>query len=229
MISASCSVALRQVKVCAGPCKSLMFVSFSQSYNLYHQQIRRVAMAIELTAMETILGGILAFLAGLFGLLGYYKLRPMPKGSQPRGASDSAYLQRLEYYESQMVELKVRLDALRLGRAEPSGRADVPSADMGREGQGAGAGAVAREQAAPTEAPFRHHDLTNHILHLITNKSMTARDIQSATGRTREHTSRQMKRLAEEGLVKRHSNTRPYTYSLTEQGRSKLAEYEGTV
>lgn len=184
-------------------------------------------MAIELTAMEVALSGALAFLAGLFGLLGYYKLRSTPKESHE--TADSAYLQRLEYYESQVVELKVRLDALRLEGSELSGRTDALPADNGREVQGAGAGAEAREQAPPKEAPFHPSDLTNHILHLITNKSMTARDIQSATGRTREHTSRQMKKLAEEGLVKRHSSTRPYTYSLTEQGRTRLAEYEGAA
>ena len=187
-------------------------------------------MAIELTAMEVVLSGILAFLAGLFGLLGYYRLRSVPK--EAREVMDPAYLQRLEYYESQMIELKVRLDALKLGTgAAPPKPASAPPAsakqESGRNGRrfgGTGAGSEERAPKTPEEAPPRHLDLTNHILQLITNKSLTARDIQFATGRTREHTSRQMKKLAEEGFVKRHSGARPYTYSLTDQGRARLAE-----
>ena len=51
---------------------------------------------------------------------------------------------------------------------------------------------------------------------------MTSRDIQITVGRTREHTSRLMKKLFEDGLVERNTNTKPYSYSITEKGKRKL-------
>jgi len=59
-------------------------------------------------------------------------------------------------------------------------------------------------------------------LKLITSKSMTSRDIQITLGRSREHTSRLMKKLFEDGYVKRNSNSKPYTYSITNKGKEKV-------
>ena len=55
----------------------------------------------------------------------------------------------------------------------------------------------------------------NHI-----DKSMTSRDIQITIGRTREHTSRLI--LSDDGLVQRHAGTKPFVYSLTDEGKKKL-------
>ena len=51
---------------------------------------------------------------------------------------------------------------------------------------------------------------------------MTSRDIQITIGRTREHTSRLMKKLSADGLVQRHAGTKPFVYSLTEEGKKRL-------
>ena len=71
-----------------------------------------------------------------------------------------------------------------------------------------------------------YSDITDHVLRLITDKSMTSRDIQITIGRTREHTSRLMKKLFEDGFVERHTNTKPYTYSITSKGKEKLGLVE---
>ena len=63
---------------------------------------------------------------------------------------------------------------------------------------------------------------TDYVLQLITNKAMTSRDIQITTKRSREHTSRLMKKLFESGLVQRNTETKPYIYSITEKGKSKV-------
>jgi len=65
-------------------------------------------------------------------------------------------------------------------------------------------------------------DVIDHVLGLITDKSMTSRDIQITIGRTREHTSRLMKKLFEDEFVERHTNTKPYTYSISKKGLEKL-------
>jgi len=63
-----------------------------------------------------------------------------------------------------------------------------------------------------------------HVLHLITNKAMTSRDIQITLKKSREHTSRLMKKLFDEGLVQRNTEIKPYTYSITEKGISNIED-----
>ena len=67
----------------------------------------------------------------------------------------------------------------------------------------------------------RYSDVIDAILHTITDKSMTSRDIQITIGRTREHTSRLMKKLSDDGLVQRHAGTKPFVYSLTDEGKKE--------
>lgn len=191
-------------------------------------------MAIELTALEMVLGGILAFLAGLFALLFYYERRTARQTAQ--SGQDPAHLDRLEQYENQLIGMKIRLDALSLGVTEPAVQReqgggsvqDAPRVADDRQGEPSREKAATSEPPAPAAASGPKqpsagpYDITNHILQLITSKSMTSRDIQITIGRTREHTSRLMKRLAEEGLVKRHPGSRPYTYSITERGKERL-------
>ena len=63
---------------------------------------------------------------------------------------------------------------------------------------------------------------TEYVLRLITEKPMTSRDIQITIGRTREHTSRMMKKLFEEGFVERDMQTKPFTYKITEKGLGRI-------
>jgi predicted HTH transcriptional regulator len=74
----------------------------------------------------------------------------------------------------------------------------------------------------PNIPNIEHVSPTDYVLRLITNKAMTSRDIQITTKRSREHTSRLMKKLFESGLVQRNTETKPYTYSITEKGKSKV-------
>ena len=71
-----------------------------------------------------------------------------------------------------------------------------------------------------------HTNPTDYVLHLITDKAMTSRDIQITLKRSREHTSRLMKRLFEDGFVQRNIETKPYTYSITEKGKAKVKELQ---
>jgi len=64
------------------------------------------------------------------------------------------------------------------------------------------------------------------VLRLITNKTMTSRDIQNASQRSREHTSRLMKKLYHDGYVERNSRTKPFTYSITDKGKTKIGILE---
>jgi len=80
----------------------------------------------------------------------------------------------------------------------------------------------------PNISNIEHVSPTDSVLHLITNKAMTSRDIQITIKKSREHTSRLMKRLFENGLVQRNTETKPYTYSITEKGKSKITSVTST-
>jgi predicted transcriptional regulator len=69
------------------------------------------------------------------------------------------------------------------------------------------------------------HNATDHyILKLILNDSLTSNEIKQAIGRTREHTSRLMKKLYELKLVDRDITTKPFKYKLTEQGKKYIGD-----
>ena len=55
---------------------------------------------------------------------------------------------------------------------------------------------------------------------------MTSRDIQITLKKSREHTSRLMKKLFEDGFVERNTETKPYTYSITKKGKTKVDEVQ---
>ena len=68
-------------------------------------------------------------------------------------------------------------------------------------------------------------DSVKHMLKLITKKPMTSRDIEvTFGGRSREHVSRLMKKLFDDGLVERNTTNRPYTYSITDSGKKHVGE-----
>jgi predicted transcriptional regulator len=65
-------------------------------------------------------------------------------------------------------------------------------------------------------------DMTRFVLRVLSERPMNTIEIQSKISRTREHTSRFMKRLFLEGLVSREMNTKPFVYTLTDEGRKQL-------
>ena len=69
------------------------------------------------------------------------------------------------------------------------------------------------------------YNATEHyILKIISKDPLTSNEIKKAIGRTREHTSRLMKKLYELQLVDREITTKPFRYKLTEQGKKYIEE-----
>jgi predicted transcriptional regulator len=66
-------------------------------------------------------------------------------------------------------------------------------------------------------------------LKLLSDKPRTSREIQNAIGRTREHTSRLMRKLYERNLVGRDSNSKPFKYTITDVGRRQLLSHNNTT
>ena len=65
-------------------------------------------------------------------------------------------------------------------------------------------------------------NIVEAVLRLITDKSRTSRDIQITLGKSREHISRTMKKMTDDGLVQRNTNAKPYSYSITQNGRFQV-------
>jgi len=67
-----------------------------------------------------------------------------------------------------------------------------------------------------------YRDTITHVLSLLLKSSKTARQIQQDIHRSREHTSRLVRKLADEGLVRRNETIKPFSYSITDEGRKLL-------
>jgi len=195
-------------------------------------------MLIEIPDPEVILGVIVAFLIGLIGLYGYYKVRPFIKSRNEMG--DVSQSERLEYYERQLIDMKIRLDALEIQGIDQN--VEDPNVELKSFLEKLAKNEIQEKLTAqeiiepevviekasstPEVIEIGYSNPTNHVLHLITNKSMTSRDIQITLKKSREHTSRLMKKLFEDGLVQRNTETKPYTYSITEKGISKVEDVQ---
>ncbi len=190
-------------------------------------------MLVEIPDPQVIASVIIAFVVGVFGMLIYNKIRVFTS----QKTVDPSHLSRLEYYERQLIDMKIRLDALDLEekeipekvieRIEPVLEKKPESVPKMEEKE------LPKEpEKAPQKPRMPNMDfngVAEHVLGLITTKEMTSRDIQVTIGRSREHTSRLMKRLFEEGLVERNTKTKPFTYRITEKGRTKLGNLEQAV
>ena len=183
-------------------------------------------MLVEIPDPVIILGIVLGFLAGAVTLFLYSKLR-LVGSLQNNNPSDN---QRLEYYEKQFIDMKIRLDALNLDNEEPLGEDEMVKiqSEMVKSPsrKGRRSRVVVEKRVPVSRIPnMSSEDSVKHVLKLITKKSMTSRDIEvTFGGRSREHVSRLMKKLFDDGLVERDATNRPYTYSITDSGKKYIGE-----
>ena len=190
-------------------------------------------MLIEIPDPEVILGVILAFLIGLGGLYFFFKIRPFIKSSSD--VTDPTQVERLEYYERQLIDMKIRLDSLEIQGVEENPidpnlelkqfiEKLVETKEPEKQIEVIKEPEIVLEKqiSTPNLSNIEHVSPIDYVLQLITNKAMTSRDIQITTKKSREHTSRLMKKLFESGLVQRNTETKPYSYSITEKGKMKI-------
>jgi DNA-binding MarR family transcriptional regulator len=64
-----------------------------------------------------------------------------------------------------------------------------------------------------------------YILKKLENKSLTTPEIQRIIGRTREHTSRLMKKLYDNKFVDRNIDSKPFRYTITNEGHRLLTKH----
>ena len=182
-------------------------------------------MLVEIPDPEIILGIIAAFLVGVFGLYLFIKIKPYVKFKSTM--NDPSHFERLEFYERQLIDMKIRLDALDLQGYGTKLYQPIPETESVEHASNKNELVHHKEIVGESQEPrapnMGYQNATDYVLKLITNKSMTSRDIQITLGRSREHTSRLMKKLFEDGYVKRNTSSKPYTYSITNKGKEKLS------
>ena len=184
-------------------------------------------MIVEIPDPPVILSVILPILIGVFSFFVYLKIRQF-SASNRQNKVDS---ERLEFYERQLIDMKIKLDAIEIENLDNSYHTPPPGFENNVE---------ERSQEVPTPRPnvvktapkpvesrrrapnMGFDDVVETVLGLITDKSMTSRDIQVTLGRSREHISRTMKKLYVDGFVERNMQTKPFSYSITEKGRQRI-------
>ena len=183
-------------------------------------------MIIEIPDLDVILGLILAFIGGLFTLFLYSRLKTISASNDQTKAD----LERMEFYERQLIDLKIKLDAIDLENLTFS--QETPQNIVKNEEKPA---QVVQKpvEIVPEPAPnppkverapnMSSDNIVEAVLRLITDKSRTSRDIQITLGKSREHITRTMKKMTDDGLVERNTNAKPYSYSITQTGLSKLS------
>jgi len=182
---------------------------------------------VEIPDPPVILSVVLPILIGVFSFFVYFKIRQF-SASNSQNKVDS---ERLEFYERQLIDMKIKLDSIEIENLDNSYHTPPPGLENGVE---------ERSQEVPTPRPnvvkttpkpvesrrrapnMGFDDVVETVLGLITDKSMTSRDIQVTLGRSREHISRTMKKLYVGGFVERNMQTKPFSYSITEKGRQRI-------
>ena len=183
-------------------------------------------MLVEIPDLNVIFGLVSAFIGGLFTLFVYSRLKA-DSASNNQIKADS---ERLEFYERQLIDLKIKLDAIDLENLSFS--QEIPQDIVKNEGKPVQV-VEKQVQIVPEQVPvsarvertpnMSNGDIVETVLRLITDRSRTSRDIQITLGKSREHISRTMKKMSDDGLVKRNTNAKPYSYSITQNGLSKLS------
>ena len=184
-------------------------------------------MIIDLPDAGIILVAVLAFLSGLVTLYLYGKTRSV-------GVSQNiapTNVERIDYYEKELIDMKIRLDAMELD-GETFTKPDLPtkkvkSFDVPEVEEPE---FVAPKPRVATRVPnMSFEDSVTFVLKKITEGPMTSRDIEVTLGKSREHASRLMKKLFEDGLVGRDASARPYRYTIADKGRERVGSSENDV
>jgi len=182
---------------------------------------------VEIPDPPVILSVILPILIGVFSFFVYLKIRQF-SASNRQNKVDS---ERLEFYERQLIDMKIKLDAIEIENLDNSYHTAPPRFENSVEERSQEVPtprpSVVKQTPKPVESRRRtpnmgFDDVIETVLGLITDKSMTSRDIQITLGRSREHISRTMKKLYVDGFVERNMQTKPFSYSITEKGRQRI-------
>ena len=197
---------------------------------------------------------IMSYVVGIISVISYMKLKeifqiPFNREEKTIQSIVSEYTRRLNHYDKAISELRVRVDTIELRGMQrdishSSSQTDNINTKSYKQNPTSHQDSQLEQQhnhistvsnmANITQAPgtiSRHLDSYNgtmdFILKILIERPRTSREIQHSVGRTREHTSRLMKKLYDSKLVIRDSNSKPFKYSITDAGRIQLMGHHG--
>ena len=196
---------------------------------------------------DTVIFPVIFFVMGLGATLAYFKITKSV--TERRYHADEAILQavvseytrRLQEYDRMLAVLRMRMDLAEM-RSEP--KKAEPARDFEQISQTSRASHSPQHHTqrviepvtitqrppdiTPTPPANEVHSGTSHyILKLLAERPRLSREVQQATGRSREHTARLLKKLTESNLVERNVQTKPFTYVITDLGRQQFHEKAG--
>jgi len=183
-----------------------------------HIVIPYVVMLVEIPDVGVILSVLGSFVIGLVVVVIYNIIKPR---LSMESKSTKILTDRLQYYENLLIDMKIRLDSLELIKENDEPTPVLISRPKEHRTQQV-AMETKEEKRKERMQNMNFGSATDYVLRLITEKPLTSRDIQITIGRTREHTSRMMKKLFEEGLVERNMQTKPFTYKITDKGLARV-------
>jgi hypothetical protein len=196
--------------------------------------------------LQILMSILIPFLVGLVFGINYKKIKNIvPKRHDITNiisAIVSEYTRKLTKYDSAIAELRVRLDVMESRGQKHTITQQLHSAPTTPI---VGSSDMSHDQAR--RSIYEYHEdkkiepmneisdsisssydvqngTTEYVLKLLNERSMTSREVQQAIGRSREHTSRLMKKLHEYGFVSRDTKAKPFKYALTEASRPRPKE-----
>lgn len=221
-----------------------IYITVVQYHNTQHMEIP--ISNIELV-MLTVISIIIGFTSKIIydNIRGYQRRSQLQFASNIIESVASDYSSRLKEFDKAFAELRVAIDILGRKTQQPvhSGNTSRVGQVIDEQGLKTMTSHDTSQQRVNTEA-IRHSTPTNitpstsisawnhgsdltdvrsetiyHVLKLLSENDRTSREIQHAIGKTREHTSRLMKRLYEAGLINRETNSKPFKYSISDAVR----------
>ena len=200
---------------------------------------------------------IISYTIGMVSVTSYMKLKklirqPLNIEEQAIQSIVSEYIHRMNNYDKAIAELRVKIDTMELRVTQHDTShisSQVDTDDTESHNQNTSTTSHHKSQLArahnhistvsnlatitqpasniSSRHPASYNGTMDFILKMLIEKPRTSREIQHSVGRTREHTSRLMKRLYDSKLVVRDSNNKPFKYSITDAGRTQLMGRHG--
>lgn len=166
--------------------------------------------------LETMLMITLAYIVGIVSVMIFNRVKRV-------GPNEivAEYARRMKEYEDMLVDLRIRLDTMEIRTGDASQTTSQEISDVGHKLEPA---------LEPKPMVIRRRieqegvGMVDYVLKLLIEGPKTSRQIEGLIGRSREHTARLMKRLFEMGYVTRDMTSKPYTYTITDSGKTVLQQ-----
>jgi hypothetical protein len=161
--------------------------------------------------METMLLVTLAYVIGIVSVMIFNRVRP----SFSTHEAQVEYVGRMKEYEDMLVDLRICLDTLEIRTGETSQPTSQHVSDTSHNTKPPAIRRTLEQEGA---------GMVDYVLKLLVEGPKTSRQIEGLIGRSREHTARLMKKLYEMGYVTRDMATKPYTYAITDAGKTAIQQ-----